>query len=240
VIWIITVFLSTIGRIGLIRGTSQADENDESLIFGQLFSESTPYFWRVLGLTIIQGLPVFIFSLAIAIFVLFAIVGIAGSGSGNESLAVLGIIPLMIGCLCLLIPVMFVVRMIFRQADRAVVLEDMAVLPSISRGWDIFRANLGPIVVLTIILAIIGFAVGIVIALPILLIVVPAGMAFALGNGQGPMPWAFVSLCFCLYIPVLLLLNGIVTAYIEAAWTLTYMQLTKPRDNTPVVLEANA
>jgi hypothetical protein len=36
-------------------------------------------------------------------------------------------------------------------------------------------------------------------------------------------------------------LNGIITAYTESAWTLTYMRLTaKPQDNAPVVLEANA
>ncbi|HSM70498.1 MAG TPA: hypothetical protein VK851_03060 [Anaerolineales bacterium] len=240
VIWIVAVFLSTIGKIGLIRGTSQADENVESLIFGQLFSESTPYFWRVLGLTLILGLPVFIFAVAVAVFVVFAVVGIVGSGQGNEPLAVLGIVPLVIGCVCLLIPIMFVLRMIFRQAERAVVLEDMAVLPSLSRGWEVFRANLGPIIVMAIILAVIGFVVGIVIALPILLVVVPAAMAFTFGNGQGTMPIMFMVACICLYIPVLLLLNGIVTAYIESAWTLTYMRITNPQDATPEIVEANA
>ena len=243
VIWIITLFLSTIGRIGLIRGTSLADGNEESLIFGQLFSESTPYFWRVLGLTLILGLPVFIFALALAVFAIFAIAGVAGSGAGNESLAAIGIIPLMIGCVCLLIPIMFVLRIIFRQAERAVVLEDMALLPSLSRGWEVFRANLGPIIVMAIILGIIGFVVGIVISLPILLVVIPAAMAFTFGNGDGTMPFIFITACVCLYAPVLLVLNGIVTAFIESAWTLTYMRLTQPKqdqDNDATIIEANA
>ena len=243
VIWIIALFLSTIGKIGLIRGTSQADENEDGLIFGQLFSESTPYFWRVLGLTLILGLPVFIFALAVAVFAIFAVVGIASSGSGNEPLAVFGIIPLVIGCVCLLIPIMFVLRMIFRQAERAVVLEGMTVLPSLSRGWEVFRANLGPIIVMAIILGIIGFVVGIVISLPILIVVIPAAMAFTFGNGQGTTPIIFITACVCLYAPVLLVLNGIVTAYIESAWTLTYMRLTQPgedQDNDATIIEANA
>jgi hypothetical protein len=37
-------------------------------------------------------------------------------------------------------------------------------------------------------------------------------------------------LCFLAYLPVLLVLSGILTAYIESAWTLTYMRLT----NKPV------
>lgn len=243
VIWIIAVSLSTIGKIGLIRGTSQADGNEENLIFGQLFSESTPYFWRMLGLTLILGLPVFIFAFAVTVFAIFLVVGIASSGSGNEPLAALGIVPLVIGCVCLLIPIMFVLRMIFRQAERAVVLEDMAVLPSLSRGWEVFRANLGSIFVMAIILAIIGFVIGIVISLPILLVVVPAAMAFAFGNGQGTTPFIFITACVCLYAPVLLVLNGIVTAFIESAWTLTYMRLTQPKqdqDNDATIIEANA
>src|SRR5512138_3581108 len=53
---IITIFLGTIGKIGLIRGTSQAESGAEHLIFGQLFGESTPYFWRIFGLSLIAGI----------------------------------------------------------------------------------------------------------------------------------------------------------------------------------------
>jgi hypothetical protein len=31
-----------------------------------------------------------------------------------------------------------------------------------------------------------------------------------------------MGVCLCLYIPISLLLNGIVVSYTEAAWTLTY------------------
>src|SRR5262245_37382407 len=53
VIWIIATFLSIIGRIGLIRGTAQVEGGTENLIFGQLFSESMPYFWRMFVLSLI-------------------------------------------------------------------------------------------------------------------------------------------------------------------------------------------
>jgi len=241
VIWIITIFLSTVGKVGLIRGTSLADTGEEKLIFGQLFSESMPYFWRVLGLTLILALPVFILAVGGAAFAIFAIAGVAAGGSGNESLAALGIIPIMIGCVCLLIPVMFVLRMIFRQAERAVVLEDLAVLPSLSRGWEVFRANLGPIIVMAIILAIIGFAAGLIITIPILLVVFPTVFTFAMGQGETYSPLIFMGICLCIYIPVALVLQGIATAYVESAWTLTYMRITQPQqDNDAPILQANA
>jgi len=241
VIWIITLFLSTVGKVGLIRGASQADAGMENLIFGQLFSESMPYFWRVLGLTLILAFPVFVFALAIAVFVFFGVVAGMSGGSGNEPLAVLGIIPLVLGCVCLLIPVMFVLRMIFRQAERAVVLEDMAVFPSLSRGWEVFRSNLGTIIIMAIILGILGFGAGLIIAIPVFLVVFPTIFAFALGQGETYSPLIFMAVCLCIYIPVALVLQGIVTSYTESAWTLTYMRITQPeQDDSASIIEANA
>jgi len=241
VIWIVTVFLGTIGKIGLIRGTAQVEGGAESLIFGQLFSESTPYFWRMFGLSLILAVPLLIvFAALFAGLIVFAI-----SASGSSDAAGMGIVamvPLMLGCFCLLIPIMFVVGMIFRQSERAIVLEELGVMPAISRGWEIFRANLGPVILMTIILGVIGFVVGLVIAIPIIIIVFPAIFAFAAGGAQNTTPLIFMGICICLYFPIALVLQGIMTAYTESAWTLTYMRLTKPQDNEPVAppVETNA
>ena len=236
VIWIVSIFLSTIGKISLIRGASQAEGGAERLIFGQLFSESMPYFWRMLGLSLILLLPVFLIAMAVAITL---VMGIAASGNGDTSFALLGILPLMLGCFCLLVPVMFVLGMIFRQAERAIVLEDVGVMPALSRGWDIFRANLGTIILMAIILAVIGFVVGIVVAIPIFIIVFPTMMAFIVGRAENTTPLIFMGICICLYLPVAILAQGIATAFTESAWTLTYMRLArgnqpKPDDNQPI------
>jgi hypothetical protein len=225
VIWIVVAFLSTIGKIGLIRGTAQADGGAESLIFGQLFSESTPYFWRMFGLSLILSLPFVI--VLVALVAGLAVFAAASASSGGNNIGFLGIIPIMLGCFCLLIPVMFVVNMIIRQSERTIVLEELGVMPAISRGWEIFRANLGPIILMTIILGVIGFVVGLVIAIPILIIVFPTMLAFFAGGAQSNTPLIFMGICFCLYLPVLFLLNGILTAYSESAWTLTYLRLTQ-------------
>lgn len=239
-IWAVTIFLSTIGKVGLIRGTFGAEGGAEKLIFGQLFSESMPYFWRVFGLSLIVAIPILIvFAALIAGVVAFAIS--ASNGNDAARVGIFGMVPLLIGCFCLLIPVMFVVGMIIRQAENAIVLEGLPVMPAISRGWEVFKANLGPIILMAIILAVLGAVVGLVIAIPVLVIVVPTAITFALGNEQNWTPMIFAGICLCLYIPVVWLLNGILTAYTESAWTLTYMRLTaKPQDNAPVVVEANA
>ncbi len=240
VIWIITIFLSTIGRIGLIRGAFQSEQGAEQLNFGQLFSESTPYFWRMFGLSLIVSLPILIvFGALIAGLVVFAIS--ASGGNDTAGMGVLAMMPLFIGCMCLLVPVMIVVGLIIRQSERAIVLEELSVLPALSRGWDVFRNNLGPIILMAIILGVLGLVAGLVIAIPILIVVFPAVLAFTLGQAQNWTPMILALACLCLYTPVLWVLNGIIVSYTESAWTLTYMRLTGPQDNEPATLvEANA
>jgi hypothetical protein len=245
IVWILIIFLSTIGRIGLIRGTFKADGSEEKLIFGQLFSESMPYFWRMFALLLIVSLPILILLgtlvVGIAIFAISAI-----GGSEDSLIGIFAIMPLFLMCACLLVPIMFVLRMFFRQAENAVVLEDLAVLPSLSRGWEVFRANLGPIIIMAIILAILGFIVGLIIAIPVLLVVFPTIFALVLGQGETYTPLIFMGICLCIYIPVALVVQGIVTAYTESTWTLTYMRLThkpetkndpRPESGTPLIPE---
>ena len=35
-------------------------------------------------------------------------------------------------------------------------------------------------------------------------------------------------LCFVLYLPVLIVVQGILTAYMQSVWTLTFLRLTRP------------
>lgn len=240
ILWIVAISLGTLGKIGLIRGTWLVDTGTDHLIFGELFSESMPYFWRMFGLSLLAALPAILVVVALAAALASLIVPVASRGSDSATVALLGIVPVMIGCFCLLIPVMFVIGTIVRQAENAIVLEDAGVLPSLSRGWEVFRNNLGVILLLAIILIVIGMAVGFILAIPVFIVVLPSVFAFASGQGQNWNPLIFSAICFCLYLPILWVLNGILTAYIESTWTLTYMRLTKPQDHAPVLLETHA
>lgn len=235
IFWILAIFLGTIGKIGLIRGTWHADGAADNLVFGQLFSESMPYFWRMFWLSIVVSLPfVVLIAAAVAGGLAFGI-ALSQGGSSTQALGMLALLPFFFGCICLLIPIGFVINMIVRQAQNAIVLEDAGVLPSISRGWDIFRTNLGPIIVMAIILGVIGLVAGFIMAIPVLIVVVPAAIAFLAGNAQNWTPMIVAGVLLCLYIPVSLLLNGILISYTESAWTLTYLRLTRKPTDTDMI-----
>ena len=227
VLMVISIFLGTIGRIGLIKGSYEAEQGAEKLVFGELFSTSMPYFWRVFGLSFLVGLAFLLLLMPIIL------VGFLSAGVGF-----LCLLPL----ICLLIPVGIAVGIIIEQANRAIVLEDLSMFDGLKRGWEITRSNVGPIIIMALILFGIGLVLGIVIALPIFLIVFPTVFAFAMGEGQSFTPLYVAGACFCLYIPVAWLLNGVLTTFTHSAWTLTYLRLTQNPEipETPVFVEPDA
>jgi hypothetical protein len=215
---VLAIFLGTMGQIGLIRGTRQVDEGASTLIFGELFSGSMPYFWRVFGLNLLFGLAAALVVLLITLPLILMTVFTLG-------LALICILPLV----CLLIPLGWLAALILQQAIIAMVVEDLGIRAGVQRGWEVFRANLGTLILMGLILYLgVGLIGGLIISAPLALIVIPAltgvviGTERALGGGL-----LTAALCFIAYLPVLIVLNGILQGYMEAAWTLTYLRLTR-------------
>lgn len=217
-ITLLTIFLSTIGRIGMIRGTQRADAGEDRLIFGELLSGSMQYFWRVFWLYLLFGLAIFFFF--ILFFLVFGVFAALTLG-----LAVLCLIPL----LCILVPVIWFVGIILEQSAIAIVVENTGIMDGVRRGWDVVSTNLGPMIAMGLILVVgLGFIASFVIGLPFLFIMAPvivgaiSGTEEFLGTGV-----VVAAVCFCLYLPVVILLSGMLRAYISSAWTLTYLRLTR-------------
>ncbi len=223
----LSIFLGTVGRIGLIKGSYQAEMGAERLAFGELFSASLPYFWRVFGLSFLIGLAFFV------LIVPLVLLGIFTAGVGF-----LCLLPL----ICLLVPVAIAVGILIEQTNRAMVLEELGIFDGLRRGWEIARSNIGPVIVMALILFGISLVLGIVFALPVFIVVIPTIFTFAAGKGQSFTPLYVAMVCICLYTPVAWLLNGILSTYTQSAWTLTYMRLTgtPAPSEKPVLSEPNA
>ncbi|GAB4503776.1 MAG: hypothetical protein Fur0043_07680 [Anaerolineales bacterium] len=206
-----SIFLGTIGRVGLIKGSYDAEQGAENLVFGELFRASMPYFWRVFGLSFLIGLAFLIILLPLLL------AGILTAGLGF-----LCLLPL----ICLLVPVFWAVSLIVEQANRAIVLEDRSILDGFKRGWEILKGHPGPLIVMSLILFGISFVAGLVIALPILITVLPAIFSLAMNEGRSFTPLYFAIGVICLYAPVSWLLNGILNTFVHSAWTLTWLRLT--------------
>ncbi len=227
VISLISFALGMIGRAGMIKGTSMAEKGAERIAFGEVWSESLPYFLRILGLNFFVGLAF------VVLIIPFVLLGVLTAGIGLVCL-----IPI----ICLLIPVGWAVSLVVEQAQVAIVLEDLNILDGLKRGWGIVKSNPGPVIVMALILGIGGGIIGVIVSLPLIVAIVP--IIVGMGSLRESLTPIYITLACCVvYMPVLIFLNGILTAYIQSAWALTYMKLSQPaqpKDDAPVIIEANA
>jgi len=201
------------------------------------------YFWRVLGLSLLIGSPVVLLYLVIVLGAILAFVtAFAGSNDlrfGQAAPALVVIIPVLCVLFCVIFLLAIVIGFLSPQAERAIVIEDEGVISGIRRGWSVLTKNLGPIIIVWLIISAIGVVAGIVIALPILIIFIPLAFSLFLGGSNfSYAPLIIAGLCILAYIPVSLLAQGILLAYLESVWTLTYLRLTQPKPDAmaPVAL----
>jgi len=225
VLWVLFIYLGTIGKIGLIQGTLKAEKGAERMAFGELFGESSPFFWRIFGLSFLVGLAFLI------IFLPLILIGFLTAGLGF-----LCILPLV----CILFPISLIVAVVLEQANAAIVIENLSMFDGLKRGWDVVKSNAVNFLLMSLILFGIGLVAGLIIALPVLLVVFPTAVAFGIGEARNLTPLIVGGVCFVAYLPVLLTANGILTAFTQSAWTLTFLRLTQRKEQLPVVVEANA
>jgi hypothetical protein len=214
---VIAILLGTVGRVGLIRGTMKAEQGAERLTFGELWREGLGYFWRVFGLNLLIGVVIF---LAVVVLVVMGVVLTVGT----FGLFALCLLPL----ICLIVPALWIVYVIVEQANIALVVENLGITDAIKRGWQVFLDNIGNMIVMSIIL-ILGVSLigGAIIGLPLLVVAAPAVIGVTTGTTEAIRNGLIISgLLFIVYLPVLLVLSGIVRAYNSSAWTLTYLRLT--------------
>lgn len=218
VVAVLVILLGTVGRVGLIRGTVRAEQGAERLTFGELWRDGLKYFWRVFGLNLSIGLIMLVIGLLLLILgVAFSVVTL-GIGA-------LCLLPL----ICLFVPAMWVVSVVIEQTNVALVVEDLKIGEALKRGWQVFKENVGNMIVMSLILFLgVGLIGGFVIGLPVLIVLTPAFIGGVSGTTDALRTGLIVSgLLFLLYLPVLLLLSGILRSYTSTAWTLTYMRLTQ-------------
>jgi len=235
VIVMVEIFIGTMGRIGLIKGAAEADAGTERLTFGGLWKGSTPYFWRVFWLSFLIGTPFIIAVIAILVGVGVAMIPLLSANPNASFLLIL--LPVICVLLCVIFILAIILGFISTQAERAIVLEDKSLLDGFRRGWEVLTKNLGPILIIWLIVAAITFVAAIVIALPLLVVLVPLVIAFLANMNSlnfSFTPWLVAFVCIlCAYTPVAWLADGIVMTYLQSVWTLTYIRLTQPKQEEP-------
>ena len=218
------VFLlaGTLGTSGVIKGTSLADQAEpeaKPLSFSTIFNAVKPYYWKV-----------FLFILG------FRFLGLL--------VGLIFIIPIILLMLCtcflglfLLLPIGWFVELMVIFSTIALIEEEKNILEAIQRAWQVIIRNLGHVVLMFLILGIVQMLVGLIIALPFLIVPVPILINLFATNFSGVSVGLIISLLFLLaIIPIAVFLSGVLKAYVLSSWTLFYRRLTGAESQDPVVI----
>jgi len=231
IVSLLSYVLYGISSSAVMLGVMRADGGSESFTFSELFNDSKPYWWRVLGVMLLIGFGVF--AVFAVIFMCFAALGAVTAGIGFICLQ-----PLML----LMYPLMLILYGIIEESQVAVIADELGVTDAIRRGWELVRANFWRVVLISLIAYFgVTFLSGIVM-FPLMspFFLIPFFMDSGASDFNPRTMMLFMGGFSLFFIPVMALVQGITLTFLKSTYTLVYLRLTKSQDNAPVVLETNA
>ncbi|MCJ7716901.1 MAG: hypothetical protein MUO54_10350 [Anaerolineales bacterium] len=194
--------LGTISRGGLIGAVNEIEQGN-STNFSNAFQAGWQKGWRLIGIGLVPAIPgVVLAVLAIISVVMLGGIDVFTQGEFHPAVGVGAFLPLIV-LSCIMLPVMLILSLLRVFANRACMLEDLDVIGSYRRGFEVLGDNLGPAALLFLLQIAISFGLGIMMLVPGILI----------------------ALC-CLLWPVFLLVEGGFTAYYSTLWTLAWNEWT--------------
>lgn len=233
---ILQIFFNLAGTAGLARGVVHAENGAESIHFGELFSESLGYFWRLFGAALVIWIPVFVvFFLAFIVMLIPAM-----NNNMDETAFGAGMVLFLISLCCCLFPISIALNLYHLQVKRSIIVDNLGVFESLARGWQVLSKNILILLIIGVVLFIAGAIIGILLALPMIMLLLPLMQAFIQGNITSWRPFIAVGIFSLCYSPIVWLITGIVMTYTESVWTLTYLRVTKSQEETPIFVEGNA
>jgi hypothetical protein len=198
-LWVV----STIARGGLIASVDRIEFGEKSS-FSQAWRAGWNEAWTLLGIGLLPGIPgLILFVLGVlalgAYGGIFALFGEQfAPPAGMAGLGIIGVL-----AACVIVPIVLVLSILRSFAERACMLEDLGVIDAYRRGWNVLTAHLGEAVILFLLQIVVFIALGVLLFLPGL----------------------FLLIC-CFLWPLLMAVQGAISAVVSAMWTLAWRTWT--------------
>jgi hypothetical protein len=233
--WMIIAFLLTTYADGALMGMVNAIGGGQKASVGLGFRAGAKRFLHLLAVRFTLALPLIVLGLISAV-ALSQVVSTPGNDLGtgqffNRSFAAvssIGALSFVVGLLMMAIGV---------SAERAVVIDEQPIWPSIVRGWKFLWGKFGDYFTIVLLLIGLGIVAGIVFAcflIPILCGTIGLGAASSVNafrqGGGNFLTGLFVIAGPAVLITVLLglLFGTLANVYMSSVWTLAYREWTKP------------
>lgn len=227
---ILNLILYGISYSSLTLGVLRVEGGAKKLGASDLFNGGRKFWWRILGVMLLISIA---FSLVIlVIFGFMSLMGVLTMGLGFICLQ-----PLFL----LIYPLALVLYGIIEESQAAVVVDDLGVIDAIQRGWQLVKTNFWRILLISFIVYFAISLLGGLVAMPFM---IPFFFMPFLMDGSSAPDMRTIMLITggitLLMIPVMALVQGVGMTFLKAAYTVTYLRLTRPKEDAPVIVEANA
>jgi len=194
--------VSTIARGGLIASVDSIESGEKSS-FRQSWSAGWHRAWTLLGIGLLPAIPALIL-FVVGVMALGAYGGIFALFDEEFAQVTTAGLAITIALFaCILVPIMLVLSILRNFAERACMLENLGVIDAYRRGTSVLRANLGEAIILFLLQIVIFIVLGVL---------------FLLGG--------FILVLCCFLWPLLLVVQGFISAFVSALWTLAWRSWT--------------
>lgn len=214
---LVSSVLQILGRAGLISGFDQADQG-ATVTLGSAFRGGTEHFWTLFILQLIL--------LFVGLIIGGSLLAVITAGT----ILTLGLVWIcLIPLFCLLIPFLILLGSYVMLTQVAIVVDRLSASEALARAWELVREHFGPVIIFTLVLSIGGGLITLIISSPILFVGLPMLVGLvsqvpeAIGTGM-----ILSGLGLLLYLPLLILLNGVLQTFVVGVWTLAYRRLAHP------------
>jgi hypothetical protein len=217
-----SVFISA-ATLGVVR----AERGEGSTKFMDLLKDGMPYFWRILGVTLVVNLTL---GLAITVFnLLMFILTVVTIGMASACLQ-----PIII----LLTPFMFLAIGVLEAAQVAVIAEGMNVMDAIKHALQVVRAHVWKYVIITLIVYFGSSILTSFIIMPLMMPIFFVPFLLELGHGMNMQIVVLISaLFFCIFFPMMVLVSSLLGVFMKTSLDLTYLRLTIPAEKQVVQIQ---
>jgi hypothetical protein len=233
-VWIVFWVIGTIANGGLIGGVNQIETEDSSS-FGRGWSAAAPKMWRLLGISLATAIPGLIVLVSGVILALPALGLMAAGAEDAGGAALVGALVCLAPLACIAALAGLVLGIFKTFADRAAMLEDESVIEAYKRGWNILIPNIGPAILIFLIQVVIGFVVGLIVAIPFAIagvLVFGGGVLSAFADsGLVGAPLFIVGGClFLVFLVIAVVVGAVQTTFFSSVWTLAYREWMTPAE----------
>lgn len=224
---LVVVALSLISQGALVDSVAAIDRGGERR-FGTAWKAGTRTFWRVLGWAVLLVLIAIGFLLAVGIPLGGIVFGVFAA---TEALAARIVVGILIGLIAIAALVVFFVALgiVGQLSMRELVLREERPVASLRYGYRLFRARLGPVLLVWLIqlgIAVAAFTLLFVVALVAgLLIAIPVIALFA--ASLEAVAIVVLVIAAVILIPLFLVISGALGTFRHAVWTLAYLRLER-------------